>query len=427
MATITVSPVAPSLGRTWPKEGICRVPYWVYLDQSVYELEQQRIFRGSTWNYVALEAEISNPGDFKSTAIGDTPVVVTRDRDGALHVVVNQCAHRGAKVCRQPHGNAKSFQCIYHQWNYDLKGNLVGVPFRLGVLDGDCRVGGMPADFSLAGHGLRKLKVEAVNGVIFASFEDHTPPFRDYLGGLMWYYFERVFDGRPLRILGRMRQTIAGNWKLIFENIKDPYHASLLHVFLVSFGLFRADQKSKVEMDPTGGHAVLVSRRGEQMASAGTSDMASMKTDYTLHDRSLLAGRKEFKDDNTVVMQTIFPGLIVQQQSNTLAMRQILPMGPHAFELVWDFFGFADDDEEMRRIRLKQANLMGPSGLVSIDDAEAIEMCHKGIAAQPETCAVVELGGRDSRNEDHMVTETAIRGFYKHYRQVMGFATEEGS
>ena len=102
-------------------------------------------------------------------------------------------------------------------------------------------------------------------------------------------------------------------------------------------------------------------------------------------------------------------------------MRQIVPQGPGSFELVWDFFGYADDDEEMTGFRLKQANLMGPSGLVSVDDAEAIEMCQKGIAADPDGCSVLDLGGRDCRNEDHMVTETAIRAFYKHYRKVMGF------
>ncbi len=61
-----------------------------------------------------------------------------------------------------------------------------------------------------------------------------------------------------------MRQRIPSNWKLMMENIKDPYHASLLHVFLISFGLFRADQELSMEMDETGRHAVLVSRRAER-------------------------------------------------------------------------------------------------------------------------------------------------------------------
>jgi salicylate 5-hydroxylase large subunit len=405
----------------WPQEGISRVPYWVYTDPAVYELEQERIFQGPTWNYIGLEAEAPNPGDFKSTFIGDTPVVLTHARDGRYYAFVNKCAHRGAAVCRTRYGNAKDFTCIYHQWRYDLTGKLVAVPFRNGVMEGDCRLGGMPSDFQMGDHRMRELKVEAVNGVIFGSFRQDMAPVRQYLGELMTHYFERVFDGRPLRLLGRMSQMINANWKLVLENIKDPYHASLLHVFLVSFGLFRADQKSKVEMDPGGGHAVLVSRKGEQKASAGTSDMSSFKADYVLHDASLLHGRKEFQDGNTVVMQTVFPGMIVQQQTNTLAVRQILPKGPHHFDLVWDFFGYADDDEEMQGFRLKQANLMGPSGLVSIDDVEALEMCHKGLMEHPDESAVVELGGRDCRNENHMVTESAIRGMYKCYREFMGW------
>ena len=413
--------VQEQAGYTWPREGNCRVPYWVYLDRNVYELEQARIFRGPTWNYVALEAEIPRAGDYKTTFVGDTPVIVTRDEEGGVNAMVNKCAHRGTTVCRETHGNARDFTCIYHQWNYDLKGNLRGVPFRRGVIEGDRRVGGMPKEFDLAQNGMRKLKVESVNGVVFASFDPLTPPFREYLGETMWYYYERVFDGRPLRFIGRTRQRMACNWKLVFENIKDPYHATLLHVFLVTFGLFRADQKSKVEMDETGRHAVLVSRKGEQKASAGTADIANLKADYQLHDPSLLDRRHEFKDENTVVMQTVFPNLIVQQQTNTLALRQIVTRGPREMELVWDFFGYESDDEDMRRYRLRQANLMGPSGLVSIDDAEAMEMCQQGLEAEAQECALAELGGRECANEDHMVTESAIRGFYQYYRRVMNF------
>src|SRR5712692_2806351 len=291
---------------SWPKEGIARVPYSVYLDAGIYRMEQEKIFRGSTWNYVALEAEIPKPGDFKTTAIGDTPVIVARDKQGELHAFVNQCAHRGARVCRSPQGNATNFTCIYHQWNYDLKGNLLGVPFRRGVVEGDHRVGGMPADFSLADHGLHKLKVEALNGVVFASFDHQMPPVRQYLGDLMFYYFERVFDGRPLRILGHMSQKIAGNWKLIFENIKDPYHASLLHVFLVSFGLFRADQPSKVQMDATGRHGALISWRGEQKKTEDNADIKSLIDNFSLRDPALLDPVREFPE-YTVVMTTLWP------------------------------------------------------------------------------------------------------------------------
>src|SRR5215468_4441388 len=400
----------------WPEGGNSRVPFWVYTDPTVYAREQERIFGGPSWCYVGLAAEVPQIGDFKRTFVGDKSVVLTRDADGALHVLANRCAHRGVQFCQQQFGNATEFMCPYHQWTYDLRGNLVGVPFCRGLR----RQGGMPADFSLEDHGLQKLRVAERHGVVFASFGADLPPLEEYLGATMLAYFDRVFDGRALRVLGYMRQRIGSNWKLMFENIKDPYHASLLHVFLVTFGLFRADQPSAVEMDESGMHSVLVSMRGEQKASEGTAEMKSFKADFKLADARLLDPVREFPGSATVVMQTLWPNLIVQQQSNTLAMRQLVTRGPHAFDLMWTFFGYADDTAEMTQRRLRQANLMGPSGFVSNNDGEIMEFSQAGIDAFPSGEGVVEMGGRDVRNEDHMVTEAAIRGFYREYRRVMG-------
>ncbi|MBV9521473.1 MAG: aromatic ring-hydroxylating dioxygenase subunit alpha [Alphaproteobacteria bacterium] len=401
--------------RHWPADRTSRVPYWLYSDPAIYRLEQERIFAGASWNYVALEAEIPAPGDFKRAEIGDKPVVVVRDETGAVNVLANRCAHRGVAFCQHAHGNAKEFVCPYHQWTYDLRGNLLGVPFRRGYKG----QGGMPADFAPAENGLQKLKVARRHGVVFASF-GAPGSFEDYLGPLMLGYFDRVFTGKPLEVLGTMRQRIPSNWKLMFENIKDPYHASLLHVFLVTFGLFRLDQRSAVEMDETGRHAVLVSSKGEQAANDATRQMRSFKADFALNDPRLLDPVREFSGDATVVMQTLWPNLIVQQQSNTLAMRQLVTRGPAAFDLVWTFFGYADDTPQMRRRRLRQANLMGPSGYVSSDDSEIMAISQNGISPYPEADGLFEMGGREADNAAHMLTEGAIRGFYTYYRSVMG-------
>ena len=406
---------AIGLKRTWPAQGSSRVPYWAYTDPEVYQREQERIFSGSCWAYVALSAEVARPGDFKRTFIGERPVVVARDRDGRLHVVENRCAHRGVQFCQQSSGNTKEFVCPYHQWTYDLSGELKGVPFRKGVK----KLGGMPADFDTTQHGLLKLKVTERNGVVFASFAEDVEPFEEYLGPSMLALFDRVFPGRPIQILGYSRQLVPANWKLMFENIKDPYHASLLHVFLVTFGLFRADQPSQVRMDRTGRHAALISQKGEQKHSADLVEMRSFKASFQLHDPTLLTPVKEFADARTVVMQTLWPNLIIQQQSNTLAMRQLVTRGPNAFELVWTFFGYADDSEEMKRIRLRQANLMGPAGYVSIDDSEVMKFSQCGVACAPCAEGVLEMGGREWQDEEHMVTESAIRAFYDYYRKVM--------
>jgi salicylate 5-hydroxylase large subunit len=401
----------------WPAEGNTRIPYQIYTDQAIFELEMERIFRGRSWAYVGLEIEIPNPGDYKVTRLGDKSVVITRDQNGEIRGFVNRCAHRGVKLCRHEFGNARFFVCPYHQWSYDATGALRGVPFINGVK----QLGGMPDDFDRSDYALPRLAIWTRNGVIFASFDHDMPTLAAYLGEVNTQYFDRVFDGRELKLLGYSRQLIPGNWKLMFENIKDPYHASLLHVFLVTFGLFRADQKSQVRMDPDGRHALLISQRGEQKATDATRDIANLREDFVLQDRRLLDPVKEFPDDATVVMQTIWPNLIVQQQSNTLALRQIQPRDPGSFELHWTFFGYANDDVAMTTRRLRQANLMSSAGLVSGDDSEVIKLNQDGVARHRGDAGVLLMGGRDTSDTQHMVTETALRAFYAHYRLVMGF------
>jgi anthranilate 1,2-dioxygenase large subunit len=161
-----------------PRDDGSRVPYEVFTSQAIYDAEQELIFRGPTWSFLGLEAEIKRPGDFKSTFIGDTPVVMTRTEEGGLAAWVNRCAHRGAMVCRQLRGNATSHACVYHQWRYDLEGNLYGVPFLRG-LNGQA---GMPADFDRKANGLRKLRVESYAGLVFATFSGDCPEFRVWAG-----------------------------------------------------------------------------------------------------------------------------------------------------------------------------------------------------------------------------------------------------
>ena len=399
----------------WPRGDLTHIPYWLYTDREIFAREMQRIFCGKSWSYVGLAAELPNPGSFKTTYLGDRSIIVCRNRAGELRAFANRCAHRGVKFCRQRLGQASRFTCPYHQWTYNLDGELKGVPFQAGVKG----QGGMPEDFDASLHGLQQLRVTEHHGVLFASFDQDIEDFLTYLGETNQYYFERVFDGRPLKVLGYSRQLIPGNWKLMFENIKDPYHASLLHVFLVTFGLFRADQESQVRMDDTGRHGLLVSRRGAQQATEHTKDIANLRTDFKLRDPRLLDPVKEFKDSATVVMHTVWPNLIIQQQSNTIAMRQIQPRSPGEFELSWTFFGYADEDEAMTLRRLRQANLMSASGLVSGDDSEVIKLAQDGLRPYPDEVALLEMGGRETNDEEHMVTEAAIRAFYKYYREVM--------
>ncbi len=407
--------------QVWSAEGSSRIPFWAYTDEGLYKKELDRLFYKGHWCYIGLEAEVPNPGDFKRTVIGERSVVMTRDMDGEIHVVENVCAHRGMQFCRERHGNRKELVCPYHQWNYSLKGDLQGVPFRRGVKQDGKINGGMPKEFRVEDHGLTKLKVAIRGGVVFASFDHDVEPFEDYLGPTILAYFDRLFNGRKLTILGYNRQRIPGNWKLMQENIKDPYHPGLLHTWFVTYGLWRADNKSELKMDEHFRHAAMISTRGSGgKKEEVTQGVTSFKENMEIQDKRLIDIVPEaWWNGPTAVMMTIFPSVIFQQQVNSVSTRHIQPNGHGSFDFVWTHFGFEDDTPEMTQRRLIQANLFGPAGFVSADDGEVIELSQFGFEQKPSHRAVAELGGYGCENTDHMVTETLIRGMYNYWRKVM--------
>lgn len=198
----------------WTAGDFTRVPYTVYQDPEVYRQEQEQIFRGPVWCYLALEAELPNPGDYKSTFVGDTPVVVTRGADQGLYAWVNRCAHKGALVCRSPRGNVAdgAFTCVYHQWAYTSQGDLAAVPFRRGMNG----VGGLDRDFDMKKNGLRKLRVETINGMVFGTFSDVAGDLREFLGANQCANIERIID-RPIKVLGYARQLMGGELEVLFR------------------------------------------------------------------------------------------------------------------------------------------------------------------------------------------------------------------
>jgi anthranilate 1,2-dioxygenase large subunit len=142
---------------------------------------------------------------------------------------------------------------------------------------------------------------------------------------------------------------------------------------------------------------------------------------YALADPSLLAGRPEFADGKSAVIQTLFPNLVIQQIANTLAVRQVLPKGVGNFELVWTCFGYADDDAELAAMRLKQFNLIGPAGLISMEDGEATELVQRAAeAAEPGAAEVIEMEGRGVERAGSLLSEGNIRAFWQVYRDTLG-------
>ena len=402
----------------WP-EGLTRVPYWAFQRKDVYAAEQKRVFQGPCWSYLCLETEAPEAGDWRATAIGEAPVVVTRDDKGAIHAFENRCAHRGAMICIDNAGKgAKQFACVYHAWSYDLEGTLTGVAFKNGVKG----KGGMPPTFKMSDHGPRKLRVEIIEGMVFGTFSAEAPPLLDYLGEEIVTRVRRVFRGRKAVVLSRFTQALPNNWKLYIENVKDSYHASILHLFFTTFQINRLSQTGAIIVSESGGHHVSYSQiaKGPKTNAEYSDQAIRSDSEYRLADPSLLHGFAEYPDGITLQILSVFPAFVLQQIQNSIATRQIVPRGPDGADLNWTVLGFDDDTPEQRMARLKQANLIGPAGFISMEDGCVGGFVERGVAGAPDEQSVIEMGGHAATGSESRVTEASIRGFWKAYRANMG-------
>jgi anthranilate 1,2-dioxygenase large subunit len=219
------------------------------------------------------------------------------------------------------------------------------------------------------------------------------------------------------------RNTLPGNWKLYQENLKDPYHATLLHTYLTTFGLFVTSNESNIVVDRTGRHCALMSRRPQgkvEVAKEEQADMQAFRETMKLKDQRVLDLFREVDSPWTGVAMTIWPNLSALRQQNILNTRLIVPRGPNELMMIWAVFGRASDDEAMTRHRLRQNNIFGPGGFLGIEDNEALKFVQDGLTRSVPRVGLAVLGD-DKESIDTIITERAIRGMYRHYREQMGF------
>jgi anthranilate 1,2-dioxygenase large subunit len=403
-------------GIAWPSNGISEVPFRLYTDPEQYRLEQERIFKGPTWSYLCLGAEIEEPGDWVATTVGEVAVIVARGTDGAINAFVNRCAHRGNLLCLTNRGHGREITCIYHGWSYDLEGQLTAVAFEKGVR----RQGGMAAEFRKEEHHLQRLRVAELAGLVFGTFSDEAPDLETYLGPLVVGGLRRVLN-RPATIIGRSTQVLPYNWKLYAENTKDTYHASILHTFLTTFRINRLSQPGSINIDDSGGNHFsqakldYAAEDAEYRAAALRSD-----TDLKLQDNSVVESVDEYGDQVSVQILTVFPNMVLQQIRNTIAVRVLKPRGVDRAELEWIHFGFADDDAAMTERRLRQGNLVGPAGYIALEDGCVGGFVQRALQYNDDGEGVVMMGGHEAQSQNFRASEAAIRGFWKKYRTLMG-------
>jgi phenylpropionate dioxygenase-like ring-hydroxylating dioxygenase large terminal subunit len=268
------------------------------------------------------------------------------------------------------------------------------------------------------------LRTDQFGGLVFGTLSPDAPPLAEYIGNRIGANIGRVLRAKP-KILGTTSQILHNNWKLYVENVKDTYHATLLHTFFATFRVSRLTSGGGVAISESGGNHFSFTRGKTEIVDRAASDklytgIPSIHQDLRLADPRLLESVEEFGDDITLQILSVFPNFVLQQIHNSIAIRQVLPKGPDQTELLWTYIGFEDDDDAMTERRLQQANLVGPAGYVSMEDGAVGGFVQRAIKGGEDECSILEMGGFEHASEETRTTEASVRGFWQAYRGLMG-------
>jgi phenylpropionate dioxygenase-like ring-hydroxylating dioxygenase large terminal subunit len=344
----------------------------VHSDEGLYRLELERIFaRG--WNFMCHGSQLREPGDYFVTYIGEDQVIVVRDEEGGVNVLLNTCRHRGNALCRAEQGRAKSFVCSYHGWNYGLDGRLIGAPGLKTYYHGD---------LDRSRLGLVRARVESYLGFYFATLSPDAPSLHDYLGevgriglGMMCAY------GEVECVDGVQKNVVDCNWKIAVDNLFDWYHVAYSHASADTAGFFDISKilhpKNQMVMLGEYGHAIggpaVPQEIQEQINALSDEDRDAMsRTQERNSPRVRPAAALDLMGPVGVRSHghpNIFPNLWITMSGMQICLR--LPRGPSRTELWWFTFVPKDAHPDLRRKMIWQANhVFGPAGLLEQDDGE---------------------------------------------------------
>jgi phenylpropionate dioxygenase-like ring-hydroxylating dioxygenase large terminal subunit len=403
-----------------------RVHTSLYRDPAIFEEEMDRIFK-STWVWVAHESDLPSKNTFKTSWVGREPVVVTRDRDEKLHVLLNRCRHRAASICERGKGKASVFVCPYHGWSYDPDGRLRKVPHEFGYQE----------DFDKADYPLVSLRVETYNGMIFATYRDDIEPLAEFLGpARKWIdLFMKQGAGFGVKTLGEHRFRFPGNWKIQLENTTDAYHFPIVHkTFLDSLD---ADTENVFDVlgqggwieDLGNGHSVMVM----------IPDLIDLEDnlDAPIPERfEELAQelREEGHDEATVrrVVRAVggsgFNLNLFPNVACSMAFFRVLrPVAVDETEIMHVAIGMDGGPAAGNRMRLRlHEHFQGPMGFGTPDDAEGWERVQRGARAGEDLWILLNRGveAPEGRAEpDHeagdVSAETGMRAAYQMWKRMM--------
>ena len=366
----------------------------VYLDSEVFNVEMQRIF-ARAWNYLCHGNQLPNPGDYLTTEVAGSPVIVIRDEERSIRVLHNRCAHRGAKLLDGSGGNTKVLTCAYHGWRYRTDGSLFSIPCRENYQ-------GTAVENNPSQYGLGEVRSDNYRGFVFATLSGLAPELSDFLGGAgraLDNMVARAPEGELEAVCGSFRALYRNNWKIYLENLHDGMHPMHVHQSSIAAGRKQIDRVASAtgKTPPLALQLVQANaqdyRRMEELEVTcyeyGHSDMRGFRNPDNLadpvyrdyverHQASYGEQRSGEILDLNLHNVNFYPG--ASAHPRFLQMRVLKPLAVDRTAIEITVFRWKGAPDEINRRNIIYANTVhSPSSLIKPDDLEAYRRVQEGL------------------------------------------------
>ena len=355
------------------------LPGSFYSDPAVFAEEKRRLFYAS-WQVVAHESELPNPGDYVCASVVDQSLFVLRGHDGVVRAFFNVCQHRAHELLTGK-GNVKSvIVCPYHAWSYELDGSLRGA-----------RATRHLPEFDPQEYGLAPVRMERHLGLLFVNVDGSAPPLGELAGGMFadmardMPWLGEVRFNAEYSFNGQEGTMLAANWKVMAENCLECYHCGPAH-------------KAYVDMIDVGQYEL--TRHGAWMKSAAPL----RRGDSTAY---------RVRPDEPVQFNAfwhLFPNIEfgVMPGSRALSVFCFVPVNAEQTRICW--FILTMPGETLSEERL---NYFGK--VLWPEDSAICESVHRGLKS---------LGYRQGRfiasDEHASISEINVHAFQRRYAEAMG-------
>jgi len=337
----------------------------IFWEEEIYQQELEKIFARS-WQFIAHDSQIPNPGDFVTTYMGEDGVIASRDKNGQVRVFLNSCPHRGNKVCFADSGNAKRFTCNYHGWAFGNDGSLLGI-HNEHIYEGY---------INKADWGLREARVSNYKGLIFANFDSEAPDLETWLGDYRWY-LDMLLDNEEggIEFLpGTIKSYVNANWKFGVENfIGDSLHAMWNHD---SGAKAMMGGQSFPPAEQEGSYHGSANGHGWEFATDSVADIAILGQPEVIEYYESIRpkmrerlGEMRAKIFGSLASAAMFPNISFLPGLGTF--RVWLPRGPRKMELrVWTIVNKNMPDHIKQMVNKGTMLTFSPGGTLEMDDGE---------------------------------------------------------